>query len=318
MDLDVVLNELSIKATAEDIQTAQLWMLNLVRTIKTAVQAGARRVLRSCIDLNSTLLSTNYPIARWRNDPKVDLELRRYFRVLTTHYPPLKDQPALERDISLNDFFFMGESALGLGIAFLLESLSVSFMSESRWNRTKIEEIEMQFLQDDGSMIADKIGVYHASQPKHIEENSEWIRERLRRGIQSGEDLWSRRGELFPSLAFCEGVRKIIVTLLSGDPLLRQVAKRLFEIEKCCRGWITGAFDTTWLPFKVTGEHETTLKKYEKERTFFCPGEGKITFKLHGRITPGAWRIYFEPGAKSGTMYIGYIGPKLPSVDYPT
>jgi hypothetical protein len=318
MDLDIVLNELSIKAGAEDIQTARLWMSNLILTIKTAVRAGARRVLRSCLDLNSTFLSADYPIARWRNDSNVDLELRRYFRVLTTRYPALKDLPELDNGIPLIDFYLMGESALGLGIAFLLESLSVSFMSEPRWNRTKIEEIEMLFLQGDGILIAEKVSVYHASLPKHIEQNLDWIRNRLRRAIRSGEHLWNRRQELFPHLAFCEDIGKVIVPLFPGDPMLKQIARRLFEIDQCCRGWVGGTFDTNTLPFKVTGEHEATLKKYGKERTFVCPGEGEIIFKLHGRITPGAWRIYFEPVTSSRRMCIGYVGPKLPSVDYPT
>jgi hypothetical protein len=140
---------------------------------------------------------------------------------------------------------------------------------------------------------------------------------RLRSGIESGQDLWNRREELFPSLYFCENIKEDIQNLFSGDPLLRQITKKLLEIEKFCRVWKNGAFDPDKLPFKVTGEYEGTMQKYGKERTFSCPGDIEIVFKWHGRITPRAWRIYFEPGTGTGSMYIGYIGPKLPSVDFP-
>ena len=318
MDLDVILNELSINSPADSIQSARLWMVNLIQTVRAACLSGAKRVLRTYIDLNSILLSENYPIARWRNDPNVDLESRRYFKVLTAQYPPLKDLPVIENKILSQDFFYMGDRATGLGVAFLLEGLSISFLSEPEWDRSKIEGIDMQWLEDDGSLVSELIQVNHASRPQHIDETAEWIKKRLRPGIQSGEDLWNRKEELFPSLTFCENIGKEIGSLSSGNPLLRQVAKRLFEIEDYCREWETGPFDPNAFPFKATGESEATMNKYEKERTFYCPGNLVITFKWHGRITPGAWRIYFEPEKHPGNIYIGYIGPKLPSVDYPT
>jgi len=318
MDLDLVFNELSINSPAENIQTARFWMLTLIQTIRTAVVAGARRILRTYIDLNSILISSDYPIARWRNDPNVDLEARRYFRVLTTRCFPLTDLPEIDNKIVLHEFLLMHEKAYGLGVAYLLESLAVSFQSEARWDVNEIDQLEMQWISDDGNLSSDFIQVKHACNPQHVNELHEWIVNRLRTGIQSGEDLWNRRIELFPSLIFCENVKKEILYLQAGQPLLRQVVKRLFEIEDYCRNWESGPFDPEALSFKTTRESEATMNKYEKERTFTCQGNIEIIFRWHGRITPGAWRIYFDPEAGPGSIYIGYIGLKLPSVDYPT
>jgi len=80
---------------------------------------------------------------------------------------------------------------------------------------------------------------------------------------------------------------------------------------------IEGAFAPDQLPFKATVESEPTLQKYHKERTFTCQDGNGITFSWHGRMTPGAWRIYFDPTIGHGMMQIGYIGPKLPTVNYP-
>ena len=137
-------------------------------------------------------------------------------------------------------------------------------------------------------------------------------------GVRSGHDLWDRRVWLFPSLIFCENVRREIQGLQVGDPLLKQVVKRLLEIQNYCRGWNVGPFNPADLPFKITGESEATMNQYSAERTFVVPDNNiALIFKLHGRLTPHTWRIYFEP-VRPGSMYIGYIGPKLPTVEYPT
>jgi hypothetical protein len=317
MDLDMVLNELSINTPANDVQTAQLWMSDLIATVRAASLAGVRRVLRTHIDMNRTPLAEDYPLARWRNDHNVDLEARRYFRSLVTQHPPLADLPQLENEILSQDFFYNGDKAYGLGVAFLLEGLAISFGSDQRWDLNNVD-LETHWLEDDGSLLSDTVQVHHASQVQHIEELTDWISDRLQTGIENGEDLWNRRERLFPSLIFCENIKKGVRNLQVGSPLLRQVAKRLFEIETYCRDWQEGPFDPDSLPFKTTGESEATMNKYEKERTFMSPDSEEITFVWHGRITPGAWRIYFDPSAGPGGMYIGYVGPKLPSVDYPT
>ncbi|MBW1741167.1 MAG: hypothetical protein JRJ42_08555 [Deltaproteobacteria bacterium] len=317
MDLEMVLNELSINRPADDIRTAQQWMSDLIATARAASEAGVKRVLRTHIDINSTLLAEDYPLARWRNDSNVDVEIRRYFRVLVTQYPPLADLPEIENQILSQDFFHMDERAYGLGVAFLIEGLAVSFRSDRKWDYYKID-LNTQWLDDDGNLSSTTIQVPHANQAEHIVELTRWISDRLQTGVESGEDLWNRMNELFPSLIFCENVGKVIRYFQSGSPLLRQVVRRLFEIENYCNVWETGPFSPEGLPFKVTGESEPTLQKYEAERTFLCPDGEKRTFSWHGRVTPGAWRIYFDPSPGPGRMYIGYIGPKLPSVKFPT
>jgi hypothetical protein len=106
--------------------------------------------------------------------------------------------------------------------------------------------------------------------------------------------------------------------LQHGNPLFRQIVKRLFELQAYCSKWHKGAFAPDRLPFKATVESESTLQKYKKERTFICQDRDEITFTWHGRMTPEAWRIYFDPSIGPGMMQIGYIGPKLPTVNYPT
>ena len=317
MDLDVVLNELSIQSPAPNVQTARCWMLHFIHTLKAAASAGVRRNLRTYIDLNSTALANDYTLVRWRNDNDVDLEARRYFKSMVTKYPPMSDLPEAEQRSLSHDFFHQGNRAYGLGVASLLDSLAISFASNPIWNSNKVD-LNTDWLDDDGKMISDTIHVRHASQPFHINHLTPWIKDRLRTGVQDGVDLWNRRGDLFPSLSFCEHIGKDLVRLQSTDPILRQIIKKLFEMENYCKGWQEGPFNPDHLSFKITGESKVTTQKYPEARTFLCPDGEERIFTWHCRLTPCAWRMYFDPSAGPGRIYIGNIGPKPPSVNDPT
>ena len=95
-----------------------------------------------------------------------------------------------------------------------------------------------------------------------------------------------------------------------GNPLLRQVVKRLFALEHYCQNWLPDtAFDKNQLP-NATPESQTRLQKYETEFTFLCPDGKERLFSWHMKLTPDAWRIHFYP-EKLGEIIIGYIGEKL-------
>jgi hypothetical protein len=317
MDLEMVFNELSIDTPAENIREARQWMAGFIDTIRSASVAGVNRVLRTHIDVNNTLLAFGYPLARWRNDVDVDLEARRYFRSLISQHPPLDDLPEIKNDMLAQDFFYKDRRSYGFGIAYLLESLSISLPSSEDWEVHMID-IQTQWFDDIGDLVSQGVQVPHASNSFHIDELAGWIIERTETGIQNGADLWRRRGGLFPNLIFCDHIAKQILLLQHGNPLFRQSVKRLFELQAYCSNWHEGAFAPDQLPFKATVESESTLQRYSKERTFNCHGENEITFTWHGRMTPGAWRIYFDPTIGPGMMRIGYIGPKLSTVKHPT
>jgi hypothetical protein len=69
---------------------------------------------------------------------------------------------------------------------------------------------------------------------------------------------------------------------------------------------------------KISPESDSTLRQYETEHSFVCPDGVRRLFSWHGRLTPGAWRIYFLPAPVTDRIVIGYIGKKLPGVLYPT
>lgn len=317
MDIDMVLNELSIDISATNIWEAQQWMTGFIKTIISASAAGVNRVLRTHIDINNILLAPAYPLSRWRNDAKVDLEVRRYFRSLVSRFPPLDDFPKISNDMLSQDFFHQDRRAYGFGIAYFLESLSVSLPSANAWNVHEVE-VKTEWLNESGELTSQSVQIAHASNPSHIALLSGWITERLKTGVENGDDLWNRKKELFPNLIFCDSVTKQICPLQKGFPMFRQIVKRLFELQKYCSEWLDGSFSPELLHFKASIESRPTMQKYGRERTFICPDGNEITFTWHGRMTPGAWRIYFDVGVGPGMMHVGYIGPKLPTDKYET
>jgi hypothetical protein len=311
MDLEMVLNELSLRTPAKNIQTAREWMSDLISTARTASEVGIKPILRTHSEFYATLLASEYSLSNWLVDKDVDREQQRFI-LLSTKAPFLADI----EDSNLNDkslrseFCCEGETSEGIGIAFLLESLALSVRSDSRWESSSLI-LEVTWLEDDNNLYSERVTVFHASRLEHLQEHVAWIQDRLRTSVRDGFDLWNRKGEFFPSLEFCDNACKQIQKLGNGDPMLRQVVRRLFELEKGCQIWKSGNFDLETLACKASPESESRLKRLKQQLTFKCPDGKERIFSLHVRMTPGAWRLHFSVELGPGKIIIGYIGCKI-------
>lgn len=310
MDLEMVLNELSLKTPASDEQTARKLMSELISTVRQATVTGVKRVIRTSDEINTIELAPNYPVVRWRNDNEVDLEERRFFRTLATKAPFWVDlAEQIKNDFDLSDVLYQGETARGLCFALISDALPVSLRSENRWDGSRLELLVTRL--EDEELIEEYLEIVHVSCKHHVQELAEWIENRTHLEIFDGSDLWKRRNELFPRLEFCEDLYKQMQNLRNGDPMLRQVVKRLTELEKYCEDWTSGNFNPDRLPSKVTPESQTRLQQLKQQLTFECPDGTKRIFSFHVRITPGAWRLHFSEALGPGKLIIGYIGSKI-------
>ncbi len=310
MDLEMVLNELSFRSLANDISTAQQWMLDLISTINVAAGHGVKKIIHIDRNLYDVVLAPDYPIARWLNDSQVDKDTRRFFRSLTTKLSFIADLP---------EFWYQEDQANGLGFAFQYELLAVSLRSELHWRSSRLKlEIRYPELDENDQLVTEQVEVNHASHNDHVLEHANWIKNRIQTEIQTaindGLNLWSRRGELFPNLHFCESVGTQLQKLLHGDPMVQPIARRLLELENFCKNWREGTFSHKDIPCIVTPESTVTLSMYGRERTFLCPDGEKRIFTWHVRLTPNSWRLYFHPEEETRQLIIGYIGPHLPTV----
>ena len=311
MDLEMVFNELSARTLAPDISTARQWMAELIMTMREAKSCGLKGI-RTQADFNAMVLAENYPLSRWRNDNNVNRNEQTFLRTLATK-KLFVDIPDVEIKIKVEDpgceLSLQGSQAEGFKVAYYLEILAISLNSESLWNSSSLN-LELIQIDDNGELIEESVEVIHASQKSHVIEHADWIHKRQQTGVADGLELWNRRTELFSSLEFCDRVSQQIQSLT--DPkMLRQVVRKLFELDELSKSWIDGALNLDNLPSKASPESESRLKQFREQLNIQCLDGKKRIFSLHIRITPGAWRLHFCTELGPGKIIIGYIGPKI-------
>lgn len=309
MDLEMVLNELSLRSPADDISTARTWMSDLLSTISLAASFGVKKVIHVDRNLFDVALAPDYPIARWFNDSQIDRDTRLFFKTLATKLSYIPDLP---------EFWYGEDQARGLGFAFQYEHLALSLRSEKFWYPGRIElEVRYPELDENDQIVTERVEAIHASSSDHVLEHADWIKKRIKTEIHEGSDLWNRREELFANLQFCESVEAQLKDLKFGNWLLHLVERKLFELEDFCEQWQAraDAFDVQRIPGKGGSESEATLTEYGQHRTFRCPDGEYRVFSFHIRITRN-WRVYYFPIGEKQQIFIGYIGEHLPTKKY--
>jgi hypothetical protein len=317
MTLDMILNELSLQTPAPNILVARQWMSSFIQTILSIKsQAGGQASLRTQYEFHSTLLASDYPLKRWLNDSEVDREERRFIKTLATKSPFSQDIANLEvQEIESNvaacEFRYQGKLAIGLGIAFTLDTIAVSLLSDNCWNCSHLNLDVVSIDADDENVLV----VRHTSRKEHLQDHIEWIKGIIQDDLIDGAALWDKRGELFPNLQFCDSVKKQLENLRIGNSMLPPIRKKLFELQNYSESWLVGGFNSELIGCKATPESETTLKKYSQERIFLCPDGQNRIFSWHVRLTPLPWRIHFYPECQR-IIIIGYIGSHLPTTKF--
>ncbi|MEM7757188.1 MAG: hypothetical protein AAF298_03525 [Cyanobacteria bacterium P01_A01_bin.40] len=290
-------------------------MSQLILTLRQATTTGVKRILRTSNEINSLEIAPDYPIARWRNDPEVDREERRFFRTLTNKAPFWNDVAESYKDkFDLSQVWYEEQEAQGLGFALIIDGLAISLNSGEKWNYSQLQ-LKLIRMNEHDDLIDEQVENIHACCKDHIKEHVAWIKTRIRSNINNGKELWNRKQELFPNLEFCDSVKKQLENILSGQPELRLIVKALFILQNGSQNWQASIFSLEQYAIEESGESQPTLEKYSKERTFICPDGQKRLFERHVKLRLCNWRIHFYPD-NPGTVTIGYIGRHLPTVKY--
>jgi hypothetical protein len=319
MGIELVLNDLSFEPLASDKMSAQQRVLGFQRTASAAIKMRANRLVRCPENIQRKFLAAGYSMGDWLNDPTVDIDLRRVVLSWLTKSPYWQDDHDLEQKVHSRIFYYAGiEGAIGLGVASLLNGLSVSLLSHGTWDQTSIEIRALtEFLDDDGeaSTQDEVIAVRHIGHPNHLEAHKQWIDACLAINPSDGQELWDKRKEWFPNLDFCNDTK----AQLYGLPrqMLSSVSEHLSSLQRYSETWSSGNFDSAeFPPRRIVTETKITLQQYGAMRTFMCPDGITRTFSWHLRLTPQEWRIHFDPIPQTRQIVIGYIGQHLPTAKF--
>jgi hypothetical protein len=317
MEIEMVFNELSAVNPANDKFQSRDLMSKLVLTLQAATKMGVSRILRTKEDINLLELAPEYSVSKWRNDPEVDLETKRFIKSLINKAPYYTEEIAeIQSQFDLVDVSFNGQKSEGLRFTAITSSIAISLASAPEWNRSVLS-IELEQIDDADGIIASTIEIRHASSKQHIEEITLWIREKLSSDIKDGKQLWLERSKLFDRIDFCNCVEKQLIDILAGNPKLIHIANIFSTLNQKCQSWDAGSLSLEGLDESSESESTMNNSNFRKKRTFRCPDGQERVFERHIKLKFCNWRIHFL-AETPGRVIIGYVGTHLSTTKYPT
>jgi hypothetical protein len=174
--MDFIFNELSFRNTASDIHSAKSGMANLLQVCKKGRELGMMR-LAIRPDYFEQHLHNEYRISDWLNDHTVSKVLKNLLlSIVRQPYIDNNDNEIEERFISSYAFLIEDDSLAveGLAIAYLYQTIAVSFQFSNDWN---VHEISLKF--SEAGYDDQIVKVNHASQVNHVELHKDWIASRV-------------------------------------------------------------------------------------------------------------------------------------------
>lgn len=267
-------------------------------------------------------IAPSYTVSQLLQDSDMDKDSKDQFVNLITQTPLLSDKYPMAQEkntlsefkIKVNDEIKLAE---GLGAAYLLETLCVSFLSHDLWNDDEIKNLEHWFLNEAGDETTQTIAVKHASKPEHLVKHQTWFEKKKREQLQKSRDLWEKRETFFPHLILCGEVEKQLSKLGIESKYLDQIIEKLKRLDQYAKDWKEGSYSEQQLTqygLNISGESDGTLRKYGRLRQFRLPDGTKKLFEQH--IKTGDLRFHFYPDDETKTIYVGYIGEHLPTIKF--
>lgn len=317
--MQMILNELSARFPLPSIEGAKELMDTFLDTCFVVRKIIHNESILLDQDYKSFELASDYRIEQWRNDPTVDIENKRKFRVLLNK-SVVYNSADFEQEKGWDfrtEFQHREHVSKGCLLVYEMDGVAVSFLSDEHWRTSEIEGDYIE-LADDGELREQEVKIPNVSFDGNVEIFREYYAQKKAEwrytDIISGEDVLRHAEKAFPNLVFCEsavlGCRKNVGVSEAG-----QVYKRLLELQRAAEG-MGNMFDKKLLP-KATPESKVTLERFEEEHTFRLPDGSTELFSWHTRYTGGyAGRIFFYPRPEKKVIYIGHVGHKLPTVSY--
>ncbi len=174
--MDLIFNELSLHDKADNKFSAQNLMKNLLLTCKEAKKVDFR-YLRVNKNFTQLQLIKNYTITNWLNDQ----EVRKNYKTLLLgikRYPFIEEGDENIKDSFIQNYYYLNmperkelhnKKTEGLAVAFLKNTLSISFATNKVWENTNIGLLEKTGEEEKS------VSVRHISCPEHIESHRGWI-----------------------------------------------------------------------------------------------------------------------------------------------
>ena len=314
-----VFNELSARSRADSHHEGHSRFDGVVIAV-AKVMGGrpAQLVSIGCPVFWEAELAVGYTVAHWYATAEPDLRQLLLGIAMKTEFPDEVGSILSDR-FSLSEFYLTegaeseaSAQARGLGAAYLLDGIGVSFPSEPRWAQTRIALRHLR-LDRDCHAREDTVEVLNLSGPTHAEQVSDSIVRRCQLAL--AEDplrLASRKNECFPHLRFGRAVDRYLDNL--PPAILSRVVQKLMILDDACRKWRQA--DTMTFPelSDCRAESEPTMQQYGDRRIFSDPQGRDQTYERH--VPVGGYRIHLRVVHQPRGIEVGYVGRHLPTAKY--
>ncbi|WIV19195.1 hypothetical protein QPK24_23255 [Paenibacillus polygoni] len=313
----MLLNELSSIELSKDKYQSIIKMRGLINTIKSAINQGISGsiLIPEEIDFNNIELSKGYYIYHWRNEIKANPDLRSEYQLFLSILN--KSEVICTNDIQEGDFILNnGDKSQSLLKCYKEQHIALSFLSK-KFSESTIVGLHC-FLDIDANYITEDATIYHLSTPEHVLEVEirdiiDYLNRQDALNIRHNIELWEKKEILFPTLVFCDNVKKQILKV--ERILLVESIKKILILEHYFSSWDWKGFDYRDLP-NTSPESESTLRTYEKQHTFRTPFGKTIIVSYHIKGAAYNNRIYFHIDYEREKIIICSIGEHLPCVTY--
>jgi len=301
MPVEIVLNDISLPTPVRDKGKARSLMSELIGVLSTAWTYGVK-TLRTQDNFYDLLLANNYPVASWLNDKQVEREERSFMlRQLDIKTPLLTDVTNnIHDEDALSEFRCQGVVARAIGIAYLIDALVVSFLSESKWDVETLD-IEIEFLDEvSEELITRTESIIHASRRNHILKHKPEIINRL------NSEPWHPKDEILPCYFNENEISPLLEWLssLRDLPAKKAIYTRLQQVKRGSLGdWkvIEGYEGIKELRIHINAGYRIYFSQITTDRYLLLCGGDKGTQEEDIKIASECWSN-FRKMQKSNRM----------------
>jgi hypothetical protein len=316
--MEPVLNERSLESsgapTSDRVKSllAVLWRLD---------KLGFPKVLRHVRDAKNIEVEQGTTLHAWLFQ-KAPRDLRQALAGRMDKAPFVEDLHEREEVTrgSLLQAAYDGAEARGAGVAYLRDAPAVALYGLPRWEVDPLAILLSRMDEEEQRLVEQTVHVIHLCRPEQVPAREKVLRERVLRAVTSGDDLWQRRGELFPRLDFCAVVERQLRALSGKEFYFQQVVLAFSRLDAALGEWAAGPLHPG-----MDSSPETTMTlahgAYGPMRDFPCPDGSTRQFSNHLKLFSNNWRIYYWETRSvdaGGRAFIGYVGAHLPTVRYRT
>ncbi len=322
--MDPVLNELSVAPAGA---AAEERLAALTSTLRSLDDVGLARVLRRTRDALERHVDGEMTLREaLLKHPQRE---QRTFLLGRLSKAPFVEEMHRDREAAVKS---MIEGAVGTArchgavFAYLTNAPAVSLSGHELWEADTIplSLVRMRVVADEDSAPAaaleqDEVAVLQVAKPEHVGRCAKILRERVLRAVSAGRELWERRGELFPRLDLGPDVEPQLGELNDAVEGFHLVVDALAKLDAALRTWTDGPLEPG---MRFSPESHSTLQHstYGPMRDFRRVDGQTVRFTLHLKLFAGNRRIYFSAYRSEGLgrAHIGYVGPHLATMKYPT